>query len=76
MIEQGFRIILTVIIIKKYSHYGGIYPSMALVISMTVGEIFSFTLSELLKKLENNQKVKVDEIVDLKKYAKKFLQTL
>ena len=59
MIEQGFRIILTVIIIKKYSHYGGIYPSMALVISMTVGEIFSFTLSELLKKITKSSKTEL-----------------
>lgn len=43
MLEQGFKIILTVVLIKKNS-------ALAIVAAMTAAEIFSFTLSNLLKK--------------------------
>lgn len=56
MLEQGFKIAVVVFLINKLSHLGAAYACIAIVAGMTASEMFSFTLSSLLKKLTTPQK--------------------
>lgn len=49
MLEQGFKILLTVILLNKASEISPSYSVAAIVTGMTGAEIFSFTLSRGLK---------------------------
>ncbi len=51
MLEQGFKIAAVIFLLNRFSGYSASYACIAVVTGMTASEIFSFTLSFLLKKL-------------------------
>ena len=51
MIEQAFKIVLTVMLLNKYSVNGGTNPSVMIVTGMSVAEAFSFILSYILENI-------------------------
>ncbi len=50
MLEQCFKIAVVIFLISKLSHMNASYACIAIVAGMTMAEIFSFSLSSLLKK--------------------------
>ncbi len=56
LLEQGFKIIVVIKLIEKYSDAGTAYACISIVAGMTASEIFSFTLSSVLKKLSTPEK--------------------
>ncbi len=54
--EQIFKIVIVINLIRKYSSLGAAYSCIAIVTGMTASEIFSFTLSLILKRLTTPQK--------------------
>lgn len=51
MLEQGFKIAVVVFLIFRLPAHSASYACMAIVAGMTAAEIFSFSLSSLLKRL-------------------------
>ncbi len=51
MLEQGFKIAVVIFLINRFSSYGAAYACISIVAGMTASEIFSFTLSSVLKRL-------------------------
>jgi len=62
MLEQGFKIIITVFLINKYASAGTVYAMSSIVCGMTAAEIFSFSLSYILKIFKKPESTKLKAI--------------
>ncbi len=62
MIEQGFKIAVTVILLNKTENMNPAYSAAAIVSGMTSAEIFSFSLSRILKSLTKYNKTNKDAV--------------
>lgn len=56
MIEQGIKILITVFLLNRFSAFGKLEYSIAIVMGMSAAEVFSFTMSFTLKNLTAPEK--------------------
>ncbi len=62
MLEQVFKILLTVFLLNKTANSSPAYSAAAIVSGMTVAEIFSFSLSRILKIFSEETKTNKDTV--------------